>query len=97
MKKVYYTPFNSTTGTLGTAKIDLSSATFADLVFGATQYDLTRTYIRGDLCYFENYVWSYVKPTSSAGNSPPTPPDFTSSEFWEVVGSNGLFTWIAYA
>ena len=91
-----YQPISSTGGVLGTSLVDLTSISFADLFAQATDYAPGTTYNKGTLAYNQNTIWVYINSTASSGNAPPALPAI-SNTYWELVGSAGTFTWIAYA
>ena len=100
---IYYSQYNpaiptsgTATGVAGTSLIDLTSTSFAQMFANATDYNASTTYSAGNLVYNQNSVWVYVNTTSGAGNPPPTLPTI-SNAYWELIGSAGTFTWIAYA
>ena len=91
-----YQPISSTGGVLGTSLVDLTSISFADLFAQAADYSAGTTYNKGTLAYSQNTIWVYINATASSGNAPPALPTI-SNTYWELVGSAGTFTWIAYA
>lgn len=100
---IYNPPKNTsgvTTGVKGTSKIDLTSTSFAQLFADATNYSDTKVYNKGDLAYDQNAIWVFIYNNTTVpfttGVRPPTLPTI-SSTYWELVGSQGTFTWIAYA
>ena len=91
-----YQPTSATGGVLGTSLVDLTSVSFADLFAQAADYSAATVYNKGTLAYSQNTIWVYINTTASSGNPPPTLPTI-SNIYWELVGSAGTFTWIAYA
>jgi hypothetical protein len=95
---VYYSGYSNpnTSGALGTSLVDLTSTSFADLVANAATYNSGIQYKKGTIVYDQNSSWVYINNTPTTGNSPPTLPTI-SNAYWELLGTNGTYTWIAYA
>lgn len=75
---------------------DVTEAAYAAMVAAAATYSGATTYSKGKLAKDQNAVWCYINATAGSGNAPPTLPT-VSNAYWELVGSQGLFTWIAYS
>lgn len=90
-----YEPTNPLGGVLGTSLIDLTTTSFAQMFANAVNFSAGGNYIVGDLVYDQGAVW-VCKVATSGANPPPTLPTLRNA-WWEFVGSQGTFTWIAYA
>jgi hypothetical protein len=75
---------------------DVTETAYAAMVSAAAAYSGATTYSKGKLAKSQNAVWCYINATAGSGNAPPTLPTVSNS-YWELVGSQGLFTWIAYS
>ena len=91
---IYYSPYSSSA--LGTSKIDIGSTAFASVLASATVYSGTTTYTKGNIVSNQGALWVYINTTNASGVAPPTLPTL-SNAYWDFVGSQGTFTWIAYA
>lgn len=101
---IYYSSFNSVSGTAGISLVDLTSTKIADIFANSAAYSGTTTYKKGDTVRDQDAIWVYTNNTPSAGNAPPTLPTYTTL-YWELVslstagtgGGEATFVWIAYA
>jgi len=91
--KTYYSDYNSATGTLGKSLTDFGNTTFNQIISSSGAYSGSTTYAVGATVLDQGVVWRCI--LSTTGNAPPTLPT-VSNTFWEYVGSQGNFTWIAY-
>jgi hypothetical protein len=90
-----YQPENVTGGVLGTSLIDLTTTSFAQMFANAVTFTTGGNYIAGALVYDQGAIW-VCKLATSGANPPPTLPTLRNN-WWEFVGSQGSFTWLAYA
>jgi hypothetical protein len=100
---VYYSSFNSVSGTAGISLVDLTSTKIADIFANSAPYSSTTTYKKGDTVRDQDAIWVYTNSTPSSGHPPPTLPTYTSI-YWELVslstagvGADATFVWVAYA
>ena len=91
--KTYYSEYNSATGTLGKSLTDFGNTTFNQIISSSSAYSGSTAYVVGNTVIDQGVVWRCILATT--GNAPPTLPT-VSNTFWEYVGSQGNFTWIAY-
>jgi hypothetical protein len=99
---VYYSNFNSVSGTAGISLVDLTSTKIADIFANSSAYNNLTVYEKGDTVRDQDAIWVYSNNTPSSGNPPPTLPTYTSL-YWELVSlstagvGGATFVWVAYA
>jgi len=84
-----------TTSTPGKALPDFGNATFNTMIQASTDYNSSLSYSVGATVLNQGALWRCIS-AAAANQGPPTLPD-PRNTYWEYLGSQGTFTWIAYA
>lgn len=99
---IYYSSFNSISGTAGISLVDLTATKIADIFANSAAYNNSTVYEKGDTVRDQDAIWVYTNSTPSSGQAPPTLPTYTSL-YWELVSlstagvGGATFVWVAYA
>lgn len=97
---IYYSSFNTTSGTAGISLVDLTSTKIADIFGNSLPYNNSTQYKKGDTVRDQDAIWVYTNSVASSGHPPPTLPTYTTL-YWELVSlstaGEATFVWIAYA